>query len=47
MVKLFYPRMIEEERACFNQMCESAKGAEDQNRLEEIKKPEWQYLIPR
>lgn len=47
MVKLSYPKLIEEERACFNQMCEEKKGEQDKDTLETMKQPDWQYLIPR
>jgi len=47
VVKLSYTDMIEEERECFNQMCEEKKSAEDKERLELLKKPDWQFLIPR
>jgi hypothetical protein len=47
MVKLSFPDMIEDERLCFNQMCEEMKGTKDENRLEEMKKPDLRYLIPR
>lgn len=47
MVKLFYPDMLDEERLCFNQMCEAKKSDTDKAKLEELKKPDWQYLIPR
>lgn len=47
MVKLSYPDMLEEERFCFNEMCEEMKSTQDKQRLEELKKPDWQYLVPR
>lgn len=47
MVKLTYPTMIEDERVCFNQMCEEMKNDHDKQLLEDIKKPDWEYLIPR
>ena len=47
MVKLSYPALMEEERLCFNQMCEAKKSDTNKERLEELKKPDWQYLIPR
>lgn len=47
MVKLSYPEMMEEERHCFNKMCEAKKSDTDKERLEELKKPDWQFLIPR
>lgn len=47
MVKLSYPKMLDEERICFNQMCEEMKSDQDKQRLEDIKKPDWKYLIPR
>ncbi len=47
MVKLSYPDMIEDERLCFNQMCEEMKSTKDKKHLEELKKPDLRYLIPR
>jgi hypothetical protein len=47
VVKLSYQDMIEEERICFNQMCEDQKSEQDKARIEEIKKPDWQFLVPR
>lgn len=47
VVKLSYADMMEEERECFNQMCEEKKSDQDRERLELLKKPDWQYLIPR
>lgn len=47
VVKLSYPDLMEEERECFNQMCEEQKSEQDKTRLEEIKKPDWQFLVPR
>ena len=47
VVKLSYTDMIDEERKCFNQMCEQKKSDKDRERLEQLKKPDWQFLIPR
>ena len=47
VVKLTNSDMMEEERICFNEMCEEKKTTVDQARLEELKKPDWQFLIPR
>lgn len=47
MVKLSYPDLLDEERLCFNEMCEEMKSDQDKQRLEELKKPDWQYLVPR
>lgn len=47
MVKLSFPKLLNEERACFNEMCEQMKSDKDKQRLEDLKKPDWQYLIPR
>lgn len=47
MVRLSYPDMLDEERKCFNQMCDAKKSGTDKERLEELKKPDWQFLIPR
>ena len=47
VVKLSYTDMIEEERECFNSMCEQKKNDKDKERLEQLKKPDWQFLIPR
>lgn len=47
VVKLSYPDRIEEERACFMQMCDNAHGKTDAKRKEELNKSDWSYLIPR
>jgi len=47
VVKLSYPEMMNEERKCFNQMCEEQKSDQDRERLKQLRKPDWQYLIPR
>lgn len=47
VVKLSYPEKIEEERLCFADMCEKYKEKTDENRLLELKKTDWSYLIPR
>lgn len=46
-VKISFPDMLEEERQCFNQFCEDQKSEQDKKQLEELKKPDWQYMIPR
>lgn len=46
-VKLSYPDLIEEERLCFNEMCEEHKSDMDHQRLEKMKMPDWHYMIPR
>ncbi len=47
VVKLAYPEKIEEERLCFADVCEQHKEKTDENRLLELKKTDWSYLIPR
>lgn len=47
VVKLTNSTMMDEERVCFNEMCEEEQGKVDKSRLEERKKPDWNYLIPR
>ncbi len=47
MVKLTHPQMLREEQVCFQQMCDAVKNVEDKKRLEEMKKPDWKYLLPR
>ncbi len=47
LVKLSYPEMIEEERLCFNKMCEKKKSKEGRKKMEEQMKPDKHYLIPR
>lgn len=47
VVKLSYPEKIEEERLCFADVCEQHKEKTDENRLLELKKTGWSYLIPR
>jgi hypothetical protein len=46
-VKLSYPDRINEERACFMQMCDQAYEKADPKRKEELKKSDWSHLIPR
>lgn len=46
-VKLSFPDLLREERECFNQFCEDMKSDKDKQRLEELKKPDWQFMIPR
>ncbi|WP_163340289.1 hypothetical protein [Desulfopila sp. IMCC35008] len=47
LVKLSYPELVEEERACFNQMCEEKKKDQDVKKREELKQPDWDYMIPK
>lgn len=47
VVKLSFPEKIEEERLCFADVCEQHKEKTDENRLLELKKTGWSYLIPR
>jgi hypothetical protein len=47
VVKLSYPDRIEEERICFMQMCDQAHDKTDAKLMEELKKSDWSYLIPR
>ena len=47
MVKLSYPELIEEERLCFIEFCETNKSAEEREKIERRKKPNWDYMIPR
>jgi hypothetical protein len=47
LVKLSYPELVEEERSCFNQMCEDKKKEHDSQKLEKMKKPNWDYMIPK
>ena len=46
VVRLSLPEKIEEERLCFNDMCEMQKSKADEARLEELKKSDWSHLIP-
>lgn len=47
MVKLSYPGKIEDERLCFNDMCEESNEKIDKERIEERKKTDWSYLVPK
>jgi hypothetical protein len=47
LVKLSYPELVDEERACFNQMCEEKQKDLDETKLEELKQPNWEYMIPK
>lgn len=47
LIKLSYPELVEEERVCFNQMCEEKKNDQDVKKLEELKQPNWDYMIPK
>jgi len=46
MVKISFPKLLEEERLCFNKKCEELRSDSDLARIEEIKKPDWQFMIP-
>ena len=46
-VKLFYPDRIEEERICFNHMCNMASKKLPPEQKKELEKSDWNYLIPR
>lgn len=47
MVKLYYPEREREERLCFIEQCEINKSEEEQQKILERKKMNWDYLIPR
>lgn len=47
IVKLSYPGKIEEERLCFIRMCDDKMQTTDRQTLEELKKKDWSYLIPK
>ncbi len=47
MVKLSYPKKIEEERLCFINMCKNSNKHLDTTRREELNKSDWSYLVPR
>ncbi|WP_136795573.1 hypothetical protein [Desulfosediminicola ganghwensis] len=46
MVKISFPQLLEEERLCFNRKCEEMRNDHDRERIEEIKKPDWKFMIP-
>ncbi|MFV0439173.1 MAG: hypothetical protein ACK5PS_17465 [Desulfopila sp.] len=46
-VKLTSTDMLNEERECFNRMCEMQRSDQDRKRRKQVKKPDWNYLIPR
>ena len=46
-VKLSYPERLEEERLCFIEYCETSKSAEEQERIKQRMKPDWDHMIPR
>jgi len=46
MVRLSFPKMMEEERNCFNQMCQEHKHASGQERQRELEQSDWSHLIP-
>jgi hypothetical protein len=47
MVKLSYPRKIEEERLCFVDMCARRMTEIEASRAEALRQTDWSYLIPR
>ena len=46
-VKLSYSERLEEERLCFIEYCETSKSAEEQERIKQRMKPDWDHMIPR
>lgn len=46
MVKLSYPDLIDEERQCFNEVCDETMSQASAKRLEELKQSGWSYFIP-
>jgi hypothetical protein len=47
MLKLSYPGKMNDERKCFMGMCEDLKENVNPERIEDLKKTDWSYLIPR
>jgi hypothetical protein len=47
MVKLSYPELIEEERLCFIEFCQTNKTAEQRETIKQRMKPDWDFMIPR
>ena len=47
MVKMSFPRLLEEEQDCFNQMCDEVKDDQEKLRREKIKEADWGFMIPR
>lgn len=47
MVKLSYPRKIEEERLCFVEMCAQKMAETDHGRRQALQESDWSHLIPR
>lgn len=46
VVRLSYPKKMEEERLCFNEMCEMQKMQTEEARKQELQKSDWSHLIP-
>lgn len=46
-VKLSYSERLEEERLCFIEYCETSTSAEEQERIKQRMKPDWDHMIPR
>ena len=46
-VKLSYSERLEEERLCFIEYCDTSKSAEEQERIKQRMKPDWDHMIPR
>jgi len=46
VVRLSYPRKMDEERLCFNAMCKMQKKQRSEQTREERQKSDWSHLIP-
>ncbi len=46
VIKLSYPERIEEERLCFNRMCDEMHEKKSALQKNDLKKSDWSYLIP-
>jgi hypothetical protein len=46
VIKLSFPERIEEERLCFNRMCEEVHEKSSAQQKNDPKKSDWSYLIP-
>ena len=46
VIKLSYPERIEEERLCFNRMCDEMHEKSSVQQKNDLKKSDWSYLIP-
>jgi len=46
VVRLSYPRKMEEERQCFNAMCEMQKEQMSPQTMDERRKSDWSHLVP-